>query len=1113
MRPPRYLLCLLGLLTTPPTDALAGDFFLVRDGKPLSEIVISENPPATVRLAAHDLQQTLAKISDARLPITTVPHPEVPVQVYVGRSAHADKLEVTTDTLENGAYRMVSGRNWLVLLGDDAEFTPVEPWARHNADITSGRPQAEWDKITGANWGLPNLLIYKDRLTLPGRTGLPSNQIPSDPKEAAKLPPLQIWDQSERGTYNAVCGFLQHLGVRWYMPGDLGEVLPQTPSIALPEMRETVRPDIPVRRINFRFAVLPQTDALWAMRLGLRNPHGLHVAHGMDDMTHRPELYSAHPEWFALYGGQRQNLPEMRLKQLCYSNPELFEETVRYVRAQFDQFHFDAVSVMPPDGYTAICQCPLCAGKDSPERNNRGLLSDYVWDFVNRVAREVAKTHPGKKITNCAYGVYTLPPLKIAKLEPNVQVTIVGGRRPMSNLPEEQEECRKLRESWLPKTDNPIVYFENYPFTDRGWYLPAYTPHSLGESINAVKGHALGEDIWLSIRQDFDKVALGFNHFPVYFTARMYWGGKQQDVDALFQEYCRLFYGPAGTEMLKFFTFCEAHWQEMEKDKTAADTALSLFARAKDKLDPESVFGRRLAHVDDFLKGLRSKSEQLGKIRGPVPQLRMVGEALGKITIDGKLDEEAWTKCPAASTGRLQELQTGRPPLFGTTVKTVWSGNNLYIAVRCEEHPDEKLNIGATRKDDAALWYGDAVEVLLETESRSYYQIAVSPSGAVADMDRSAPSDARLGWDAQAEVATDIQPDHWTLEMRIPVTQDENDPLHQVIGRKPTRSLPWHINICRQRIRESGSEYSAFSPTGVAQFHQVMKFATFYDGLSHTFDAGPPEPDYLDASRKAADLLRQGKTEDALEAYTAAAQGGFTEFQKSAALELAAAAARTLRQKETADSLASQIPVPAVQKAVRMQNLLDFGNSNRLLEEFKTEDIAKWPFWKAGDGYFARGRAFMINKAGKEAEADFNRALEWSSEPRLRDVIKQSLAGNLETNLADPDRALAVYREIVDPVPQLGTAAQFTAVQGMARILAQKGRLDDALAVLKRVDTSKIGPFWKTSIEMSEADALAAGGRREEAATAYRRIQSDPAGDDRLKPLAEKKAAEAAAGR
>lgn len=131
--------------------------------------------------------------------------------MYEGHSPHTDKLKITSDNLENGAYRMVSAQNRFALLGDDREFTPIEPWAKHNGDIISGRPQAEWDKLTGAHWGLPNLLIYKDRLSLPGNIGLPSDLIPTDLKAASKIPPLQIWEQSENGNYNAVCGFFTAL--------------------------------------------------------------------------------------------------------------------------------------------------------------------------------------------------------------------------------------------------------------------------------------------------------------------------------------------------------------------------------------------------------------------------------------------------------------------------------------------------------------------------------------------------------------------------------------------------------------------------------------------------------------------------------------------------------------------------------------------------------------------------------------------------------------------------------------------------------------------------------------------------------------------------------------
>jgi predicted negative regulator of RcsB-dependent stress response len=1071
----------------------AAEEYLVRDGKAQAEIVIAEQPQRTVRLAAHDLRTYVEKISGARLPLVTQPTKGGPVQIYVGRSAFTDKLNITSKGLEAGAYRIVSGDHWMVLIGDDTEFVPTEPWPKNNTEIP--KAQAEWDRITGAQWGLPGVTGYKCLLTVPGDIGRPD-------AATGKSEPWAFWSGDERGSFNAVAGFLHRLGVRWYMPGELGEVVPSLKSIPLPKIDETVRPDFALRSFNFRFAINKLEIAQWAMRLGTRCPLDIQVAHGMAGMTHRPDLFAAHPDWFALYGGQRQTQIGNKTNQLCYSNEELFQETVRNVRAQFDLLHYQVVSVMPPDGYTAICQCKLCEGKDTPARGEMGLLSDYVWDFVNRVAKEVGKTHPDRKVINCSYGSYALPPLKIAKLEPNVLVGLVGGRAPRYNKPEQQAEFRARREAWLAKTDNRVMVFENYPFTDRGWYLPAFTAHSMGESVNATKGYSQGEDISLTIRPDFATLGIGLNHFLVYFTARMYWGGKEQDADAMLREYCRLFYGPAEQEMLTFFNYCEANWQEMEKDKTKVDAALAYFATAQAKSETGSVHGRRLALMDDFLKDLRNKSQQLGKVRGPVPRFRLGRDAEG-IVIDGKLDDEFWQKYPAPFVGELRELMTGSRPIFGTTFKAAWGKDGaLYVAIRCDEHPGEKLNIGTTKHDDSALWYGDAVEVLIETEAHSYYQIAISPSGAVADLDRSASAATRMGWDSQAQVATHIADDHWTAEVRIPVTQDENDPLHQVIGRKPSTSLPWHFNICRQRIRGQAQEASAFSPTGKANFHEVMKFATLYEGRSHQFDAGPPDADYLEAMRGAADLSRQNKHAEALAACTAAAEGKITDFQKSAALEQAAAAARALRQPEVADQLAGRIPIDAVKKAVLMQNLLSQSKAPQLIAQFGGEDLSAWPFWKAGDGYFSRGRAYAITKAGKEAESDLAHALEFTSDPRTRESIHQNLASNRENNLHDDSGALAAYRAILDPARQLGSAEQYNAVQGIARILTKQGKFDDAVATLRKVDIEKTGGNNRGDLLLALGGTLRAAGRNDEARAMYQSAISDKSLDPRYAKVA-----------
>jgi len=1018
---------------------------LVENGQACAEIIISDKPTRTQRVAAHEFRQQIEKISGAKLPIVTQPSGKA-VKVFIGASAHSP---VKAEGLKEGAYRIATGADWMALIGDDADFEPVGPFARNNGDIP--RAQAEWETIVGAPYGLPNPGLYKHRtkITMDGET-------------------LEVWGLDERGSFNAVSGFLQKLGARWFLPGELGEVLPAMKTIELPKLDETVKPDFALRQFNFRFATCGPDSALWAMRLGIRNDERLQIAHGMANMTNRQAVFDAHPEWFAIYGGKPDFKAGDSKCQLCYSNDELFRETVRYARALLDTFQLESVSIMPPDGYTSICQCERCKGKDSPERIERGLLSDYVWDFVNRVAKEVGKTHPNAKVLNCAYGVYTLPPLKIDKLEPNVLVGIVGGRRPMNiaaSKAEGEAAPEALRAAWAKKTDNPIINFENYPFTDRGWYLPAFASKSMGDTVIATKGMSQGEDIWLTVRNDFDKVGIGYNHFLVYFTARAYWPGYEPT--AALREYCRLFYGPAESEMHTFFTFCEANWKVMDVDKAKADEALALLEKAKAKTDAASVFGKRLALIDDFLKGLRMKSQQLGQKRGRVPTVRLVGEAKG-IVIDGKLDDEYWQNCPAAATGKFRELQTGRTPTFGTSFKAGWQGNDLVFAIRCEESVRQSFSLpsvnrvgqakalphsASTRDDDQAIWHGDAIEIELATETHSYYQIAISPAGHVVDLDRGAPRSQWFGWDSKAEVATQIADDHWTVEIRIPITQDENDPLHQVIGRHPTQSLPWHINLCRQRIREDGQELSALSPTGTEGFHEPMKFAHFYDGRSHQFDADPSVTDFVIAYRDAAQKRQP-------EPFLALASGKLSDFQKSAALEQAA----LLDKKAT---FIDQIPIEAVRKTAQMQNLLANFKAPEVVQQFGAEDISKWPFWKRGDGLHHRGRAHTIAQNGEKAETDLSAALGFIGDLRTRETVLLVLAQNRETNLKDDSKALEAYEAILEGKTRLGGADEYSALLGIARIQTRRGQFDEALKTLNRAELEKLQGVWKTNIEKS----------------------------------------------
>jgi hypothetical protein len=217
----------------------AEDQFLVDDGKAYAESIISEFPARSTRLAASELQTYVAKISGGRLPIRAVPSVDVPVQIYVGESPHAAKLGVNADRLEHGAYRIASGEKWLALIGDDTDFTPKEPWARRNSE-RGAKLQSEWGKASGLPFGVPNGGLYKYRERMPAAL--------------AKEEREYLWLFDERGSFNAVCGYLRSLGVRWYLPGELGEVVPKMKSIPLPRRSFNGKPkateQTPVRKAD-----------------------------------------------------------------------------------------------------------------------------------------------------------------------------------------------------------------------------------------------------------------------------------------------------------------------------------------------------------------------------------------------------------------------------------------------------------------------------------------------------------------------------------------------------------------------------------------------------------------------------------------------------------------------------------------------------------------------------------------------------------------------------------------------------------------------------------------------------------------------------------------------
>jgi hypothetical protein len=189
---------------------------------------------------------------------------------------------------------------------------------------------------------------------------------------------------------------------------------------------------------------------------------------------------------------------------------------------------------------------------------------------------------------------------------------------------------------------------------------------------------------------------------------------------------------------------------------------------------------------------------------------------------DPKRDERFWE---GVRSYNLSDSETGKPPLSATSFRVAWADNALYLSIRCEDRDMNHINITAREKADTNLWKGDCIEVLIQTQLHTYYQIAINPAGAIVDVDRK--DGLNLLWSSGVEIAAHLRERFWSLDVRVPLAETF-DPLKGIVGRMPSETDPWRFNLCRQRVRGDSQEISAFSPTGYPWFHELTRFGKLY---------------------------------------------------------------------------------------------------------------------------------------------------------------------------------------------------------------------------------------------------------------------------------------------
>jgi len=422
---------------------------------------------------------------------------------------------------------------------------------------------------------------------------------------------IGLMGESDLATSYAIYELLDRLGCRWYMPSELGEVIPQRKTIAFPETDESLTPGTLNRQVGCLSHGLGD-----GAEFGRRNREGgvpLNASHSQESSWLTKEQLDAHPEWLGLVAGKRTP------HRFCWANAEGTAAVADGIVARLDKEYYPVISLSPNDG-SDFCECDKCkaiiqAANDWDPSCGRLSDTDLFLRFANQIAERVTKDYPDVMFGFLAYGTTMRVPVR-EKIHPNL-VPMIAPMTYCRAHTMQQTNCptrpmmRSIVEAWGRKVKH-ISYY-NYMYHLAEMAVPYPMIKQMSDELPII--FANGVDFW--------QPELVMNHAVSLpgkvIASRMCWNPKAKPEEIL-GEFFTKFYGAAAGPMRRYWQFIDDTWtkvpehtgcgfgypkrftrERMKEARKLMDAALAAcktdVERRRVKIHDES-----LRHFDNFMK-------------------------------------------------------------------------------------------------------------------------------------------------------------------------------------------------------------------------------------------------------------------------------------------------------------------------------------------------------------------------------------------------------------------------------------------------------------------------------------------------------------------------------
>ena|GEM_PF-490133 len=649
---------------------------------------------------------------------------------------------------------------------------------------------------------------------------------------------------TEKGTMDAVYDFLVgYCGVDWYAPGEIGFVCPKTKTLVVKGNN--------VRRVpSFRYRWMTPTSiflptpaehipdnevALWKLRMKIGGEPfwSCHSFYGYAD-----RFLKSHPDWFAQgYGGDPP--------QMCYTNQGFIDQVTSDAKEYFNTGKVypgaavagDNFGLCPMDN-ASWCQCPVCQAKrtkselNNPQFSN-GKVSNYFFEFVNKVATETRKTNPNKWIAALAYSDYAYYPDKV-KLEPNIGVMMCLHTRNWW-CPSMEKNDKKVFNGWVSheggKRPLYVWLYYNFPALNAQYdnysMFPGFFVHRMAEQTRMYKKAGI-RGIFMEHSCEFGQTYLG-DQLELYITWKMC-NDINVDVEKLIDKFFTNYYGKAAKPMKKLYLAMEetfinpknypeyiqksnAHrhqTRELAYEYLATPNRMLGFVKlmyqaetlASSDVEKQRVDYFNRGIIQPLVKGMDKYKEFKKNQNATLPKVIVPKISVSKPGDPTSVD---WTK--ALDMGKWRQMDGDTTDRLVVS-KIAHDGKYLYVQIQ-EDIDPKKL-----KSNDDQLWLGDDFEMFFAASRHSSYrQLSVGPSG---KFTTTAYNEDKSEWTPGASVISDTSgTDTWLVRAAIPLSQLTSTGI----------SKQFYANFYRATGGSTG--LLAWSPNFTAGFHQLNRTGEF----------------------------------------------------------------------------------------------------------------------------------------------------------------------------------------------------------------------------------------------------------------------------------------------